>query len=459
MEMLLGELFEKFVQESPVCVMVRGTLEHALPAKFVDELFEETAEKQYTHELLFSQIVDLLGGVVGQVHPSVNAAYQRRREQFTVSARSVYNKINKVEPPVLRELVHRMAQRLTPVIDALGGRRPGPLPGFEVRILDGNHLPASEHRLKELRSIAAGPLPGQALVVLDPQRMLVCDVFPCEDAHAQERSVLLEVVERLAPEIVWIADRNFCTPLFLWEVKLNRAFFIVRQHATNVPCEPTGRRRRVGRTDCGTVYEQPVRTADDCGNWLELRRITIELDEPTTDGDTEIHLLTNLPQRVKATKIAEAYRGRWTIEGAFLELATTLKSELRSLGYPPAALFGFCVALAAYNVLSVVRAALRSVHGAEKIDRQVSTYYLAEEIGAVTRGMMIAIPERHWTAAFGDCSANEMAELLKALAKNVNLRHFQKHPRGPKKPKPKRIFYKRTPHVATARILAERKQC
>lgn len=457
--MLLGDVFEKFVRESPVSVMVRGTLEHALPAKFVDELFEQTAEKQYTHELLFSQVVDVLGSVVGQVHPSVNAAYQRRCEEFPVSCRSLYNKMNKVEPPVLRELVRRMGQRLTPVIDQLDGLRPSPLAGLEVRILDGNHLPASEHRLKELRSLAAGPLPGQALVVLDPQRMLVCDVFPCQDAHTQERSVLLEVVQRLEPEVVWIADRNFCTPLFLWEVHLSRAFFVVRQHATNVPCEPSGRRRRVGRTETGTVYEEPVQTTDECGQVLALRRMTLRLDKPTTEGDTEIHLLTNLPQRVQATQIAEAYRGRWTIEGAFLELATTLKSELRSLGYPPAALFGFCVALAAYNVLSVVRAALRSVHGAEKIDREVSTYYLAEEIGAVSRGMTIAIPSGHWQAAFGDCSASEMAGLLRALAKKVNLRHFQKHPRGPKKPVPKRVHSKRTPHVATARILAERKQC
>jgi IS4 transposase len=455
--MLLGEVFEKFVKESPVSVMVRGTLEHALPAKFVDELFEATAEKQYTHELLFSQVVDVLGSVVGQVHPSVYAAYQRRSDEFSVSCRSVYNKINKVEPQVPRELVRRAAQRLAPVIDELGGSRPSPLPGYQLKLLDGNHLPASEHRLKELRTIAAGPLPGHALVVLDPQRMLVCDVFPCEDAHAQERSIVLELIEHLAPNEVWVADRNFCTPLFLWEVDLSRAFFIVRQHATNVPCESTGQRQRVGRTQGGTVYEQPVRTADGGGNWLVLRRITLVLDEPTADGDTEIHLLTNLPKHVKATKIAEVYKTRWTIEGAFFELATALKSELRSLGYPPAALFGFCVALLAYNVLSVVKAALRSVHGAAKIDRDVSTYYLADEISGVMRGMIIAIPNLHWTVAFGDCSSRQMARLLTALAKKVKLHHYQKHPRGPKKPAPKRVFHKRTPHVSTARILAQRK--
>jgi IS4 transposase len=456
-KMLLGEVFESFVKESPVCVMVRGTLEHALPARFVDELFEETAESQYTHELLFSQVVDLLGSVVGQVHRSVNAAYQRRRDEFSVSRRSVYGKINHVEPRVSRELVRRTAQRLTPVIDELKGDRPGLLPGYRVKILDGNHLPASEHRLKELRTLAAGPLPGHALVVLDPQRMQVCDVFPCEDGHAQERSLLLDLVEQLEPGEVWVADRNFCTPLFLWELNLNRAFFIVRQHATNVPCETTGPRRRVGRVETGTVYEQSVRTSDGCGNWLALRRITIRLDQPTTDGDTEIHLLTNLPPAVKATRIAVTYKNRWTIEGVFFELATALKSEIRSLGYPPAALFAFCLALVAYNILSVVKAALRSVHGTTKIDQEVSTYYLAEEIGAVARGMMIAIPSTHWTKTFGDCNAKEMARLLKALAKKVRLHHFQKHPRGPKKPPPKRVFHKRTPHVSTARILALRK--
>ena len=205
------------------------------------------------------------------------------------------------------------------------------------------------------------------------------------------------------------------------------------------------------------MYEQSVRTSDGGGNWLVLRRITLVLDEPTTDGDTEIHLLTNLPKQVKATKIAKVYKTRWTIEGAFFELATALKSELRSLGYPPAALFGFCVALVTYNVLSVVKGALRRVHGATKIDRDVSAYYLAEEIGAVTRGMTIAIPSSHWTEAFGDCSTKEMARLLKALAKKVKLHHYQKHPRGPKKPVPKRVFHKRTPHVSTARILAQRK--
>ncbi|NNF95527.1 MAG: transposase [Halobacteria archaeon] len=68
-------------------------------------------------------------------------------------------------------------------------------------------------------------------------------------------------------------------------------------------------------------------------------------------------LLTNLSKTAApAQQIAELYRKRWTIETAFQELEVHLHSEINSLGYPKAALFGFCVALVAYNVLALVKA-------------------------------------------------------------------------------------------------------
>src|SRR5688500_7589920 len=98
--MILSKAFEKFAAGSPVCVMIRGTLEHALPESFVDELFEKTATKQYTRTLLFSEVVDVMANVVCQVFPSVNAAYQKQRPRFTVSRRALYDKISLVEPRV-----------------------------------------------------------------------------------------------------------------------------------------------------------------------------------------------------------------------------------------------------------------------------------------------------------------------------------------------------------------------
>jgi IS4 transposase len=453
--MILSKAFEKFVEGSPVCVMIRGTLEYALPETFVNDIFEQTALKQYTRDLLFSDVVDVMESVVCQVFPSINAAYTKQRQRFPVSRRALYDKINLVEPRVTRELVVQTAQRLAPVVRRLQKQTDVEplLRGFPVRILDGNHLAATEHRIGELRDIAAGPLPGKVLAVLDPDRRLIVDAFPCEDGHAQERSLLVDVLDAMQPGEVWIADRNFCTALFLFQTAANRSYFVVRQHAVNVRWEAIGERRKVGRIDTGVVYQQRVEIVDDWGNRVSVRRITIKLDEPTADGDTEMHLLTNLPKRVKATRIAQAYRGRWKLEGAFGELATALHCEISSLGYPPAALFAFGVGVVAYNILSVVRTAMAAAHGAAADD--VSAYYVADEIRGMMRGMMVAIPDEHWQRQFGRRTATQMANLLLALAKQVDLESFRKHRRGPKKPRSKRTKFKRKRHVSTARILKE----
>ena len=253
---------------------------------------------------------------------------------------------------------------------------------------------------------------------------------------------------------MWIADRNFCTSLFLFQIAANEAYFVVRQHATNVRWKAAGERRKGGRTATGTVYQQRVDLIDDWGNRLSVRRITIELDQPTEDGDTEIHLFTNLPNRVKATRIAEAYHGRWTVEGAFGELARALNCEIHSLGYPPAALFAFGVGLVAYNILNVVRTALAAAHGEECLD-DISAYYVADEIRGMMRGMMVVISDEQWQRQFGKPSAHQMGNILVALAKRVDLACFRKHRRGPKNPQPKRTKFRGKGHVSTARVLAE----
>jgi len=87
---------------------------------------------------------------------------------------------------------------------------PDLLPGYRVKMIDGNTIAATEHRLKALREISSAPLPGQTLVVLDPSLMLAVDVFLCVDGHALERSLFDEVLPSVEENDVWIADRNFC---------------------------------------------------------------------------------------------------------------------------------------------------------------------------------------------------------------------------------------------------------
>jgi hypothetical protein len=118
-------------------------------------------------------------------------------------------------------------------------------------------------------------------------------------------------------------------------------------------------------------------------------------------------------------------------------------------------LFGFCVGLVVYNLMAVVKGALRGVHGDSEAE-QMSAYYMADEMGGVYRGMMIAIPEAQWRV-FAQMSAEDFACVLVQLAQNINLRRFRKHTRGPKKPKQKRHYDSAHPHVSTARILRQRK--
>ena len=169
-----------------------------------------------------------------------------------------------------------------------------------------------------------------------------------------------------------------------------------------------------------------------------------------------IVVLTTLPPKVLAAAMAEVYRKRWRIEGAFQDLTVILQCEPNTLGYPPAALFAFCLAVMAYNVLRVTRAALGAAHGAEKIEREVSSYYLAQELAKVFPGMAIALPAEEWTA-YGRMPPPEFAEQLRQWARQARLGRYQKHPRGPKKPRPRRVSGAKIGHLATARLLANRK--
>src|SRR4051794_40208176 len=80
--MILGPVFERFLNESPISVMSRATIEHALSAPALDALFERTAERGYTRELLFSTTVDLMSLVVCGTVPHVQSAYKHLLEGF-----------------------------------------------------------------------------------------------------------------------------------------------------------------------------------------------------------------------------------------------------------------------------------------------------------------------------------------------------------------------------------------
>lgn len=322
-----------------------------------------------------------------------------------------------------------------------------------MRVLDGNHLAASQKSLKPLRGYRGAALPGQALVVYAPEWDLVVDLVPAEDAHAQERALMGPVLERVQSGELWLADRNFATRRILFAVEDKHAAFVIREHGVSPSPAEVGPRKEVGRVETGVVFEQAVEIENEQGRRLGLRRIELQWEEPTEDGDTCIRVLTNVPpERMGAKEVAGLYRRRWSIEGMSGRLEPVLKSEVKTLGYPRAALLAFGVAVMAYNVLAVMLAAVASEHRLEATE--LSSYYVADEVKATYGGMMIAIPEKLWRS-FAPQTDEELGKTLLGLASHVRPSKLRKPPRGPKKKVKKGYAARREVgrHVSTARVL------
>jgi hypothetical protein len=81
-----------------------------------------------------------------------------------------------------------------------------------------------------LREGQAGALPGKSLVVSEPAHGLGCDGMPCEDGHAQARSLVGQVLETVHAHDRWSQDWNFCPYACLCEIDRRGAGFITRQH-------------------------------------------------------------------------------------------------------------------------------------------------------------------------------------------------------------------------------------
>ena len=113
--MLLDSVFKRFAELAPMCVAARAVLELALCPKELDQLFQETAERQYSRTLLFSTCgADVLGGLPGD--RSVHAARRLRSRKAQVFDRSVCNKLAIWSRTSPAELVRHTARQLTPII-------------------------------------------------------------------------------------------------------------------------------------------------------------------------------------------------------------------------------------------------------------------------------------------------------------------------------------------------------
>src|SRR5205814_1921183 len=163
--LVLPAILNPFVEGAPAAVMTRIAMDWIIDGTPLDELFDEVAEEQYTRELTLTHFVRVMLDVARGHRPSPRAAYLRRQLPLVASLSAFYRKLNRMELAIPEAVVRRTAARARQLIVAGGGLMPEPLEGYAVRILDGNVLTGTEHRIAPLRTTGSAGLPGMSLAI------------------------------------------------------------------------------------------------------------------------------------------------------------------------------------------------------------------------------------------------------------------------------------------------------
>lgn len=443
-------LLDRFALSRPLAVMTRVILD-AVITEDLDDVFHAHRQQGYERDLLYSQLASTIAEVVLGFCTTPNQAYDKFKQELSVSKTAFYEKLKRVEPAVCRASVKHSYQRCRQMMEHLKFQPWEIVRGYHCKMIDGNHLEGCENRLEELRTAGAKGLPGTAVVVMDAQLQMAEDIFLIPDGHATERSIFGDILETVNAKDLIVGDSHYCTINFLTGIANRKGCFVVRQHGT-LKGEQIDKQSFVAETPSGKVYEQSLGIGKD---GFVARRITVKLNKPTQDGDTEIHILSNLPARVSTARIAEIYQLRGDIEHLFYLATTTLTCEVKSLNYPQSALFVFCVAMMAINCRQVMMAGLVAAHD-EEILEDVSHFSVASEIAHTYDGVAVAFTEDEWRELLPNTLAARMRFLIQT-AKNFDRRRHRKSKRGIKKQPPKKTRYKNGTHLSVQKILNERK--
>lgn len=443
-----AKIFDRFVRKAPFAVMTRILAQDFIGGD-LNRVFDDNRQQQRDSIASFQAVAATVADVVLNFSDNFNQAYKEHKAELSVTRQSFYAKTRGVEPAVSEAIVARSAERAIAMQDELGFVPWELLPGYRCLSVDGNVLAKSDKRLKVLREVKGAPLPGKIVARFDLQRQLFDRAYVLLDGHSQESTCCDRIVGDLAVKDVLIADRHYCIVPFLSKISQAGGFFVIRQHG-RLKGVLLGERKPIGRISTGMVYEQELRLSD-AEDAMTVRRITVELDEPTRDGDLVIHVLTNLPADVSATVAAELYRHRWEEETAFNVLQMTLTCEHPGVGHPRAAVFLFCMSVLAFNLRQTIFAALYAAHDEEAV-QEISHFHVSKNVSDKTEGMLIAITKEEWTELIPS-TPPKIAALLTEIASNINLGEYRKSRRGPKKKKPRRSRNVASAHVSTAKLL------
>ena len=447
------EVFEKFAIASPMATLGMIAARAIFSSRQLDKIFQDASSRQYTKNVAFSTCAKLLGEVALLGTPSVNNAYNRVNAEIPVSISAIYQKLRNVEPKVCEALVGVTAAKATKLIHTLKATRQEPIPGYRLRVIDGNYLGRSERRIKELRDSKVASLPGMSVAVYDYATELISALLVDEDGHANERKLTPGLAQIVQEDDLIMADRLYCTYNMIDMLTEREAKFLIRHHGS-IPIDIDGHKKNAcGRCETGKVTYKQIELKDQ----RTVTAIVITRDKPLKSGKSQVVLFTNLlVSKELAVSLANLYLKRWKVEEAFRQLTEYLSCEVRTLGYPRAALFAYSLAVTAYNCLRCVKAAAVNRFGTDFVDTNLSMYNVGQELKRTIPGMEIILGSDYWSR-FDGMPLKALSSCMVEVAKNIRIACYQKSPRGKKK---KKIPVKRQSHVhaATNDILVQRKE-
>jgi hypothetical protein len=429
------------------------------PAR-LDALFEQNRRACYTDILRFPVLVSLIADALLEHGGSGRKSFERAKErgELPVSVQAAYDKLGNLPLPLSEAFLAESTDCLGAVFPAgiTTGNVPDSLNAFSVVTVDGKAVKRVPKRLKPLRGTQGGVLGGKALVALEMSTGLVLAMATDPDGESNDSKLvgaLLPQVRQRRPNVLWIADRQFCDPTQI-NVFAERAgdHFLLRFSAKNLFVRDEALPVRTGTDPRGRDYEEERGWlgAPTNKNRRYVRRI--RLHRP---GEDDVLLVTDLEddKQYPAVDLLEMYLQRWHIERVF-QVITEVFSLNRLIGTTPqGTIFQLAFCLALYNVVQLVRAYV--AEGAKEEIGNVSTELLFDDVRRQLIALHEVIEVDQITAVLVPLSTPQA--IRKRLEKLLHRLWKERWRKAPKKGKAQHPQKRRPEHASAHRILEDYK--
>lgn len=348
--------------------------------------------RQYTKELTFTTVVQLIADALLQHHGSGRQSFQRGHEDGLLenSNQAVYGKLAHLAGPLSEAFLSEGTRRLRQLLpdgaaDTLA--LPESLRGFGIYLVDGKVIKRAAKLLKPLRGQKGGLLGGKALVALHLQSHLALTMAATTDGAVNDAQLIPALLPQVAQVLpgarLAVLDSQFCDLTQPAALRDQDDHFVMRAHPKvhfhpdpaadygQEPAVPSGVDRR-GRpwTQAWGWLGIPGGTKS-----LSVRRITLQ-----RPGDTPIIIDTSLldPHAFPAVDLLTLYLARWGIERVFQQITEVFDRRSLIGTTPEGTLFQLSFCLLLYNLIQVVRAYV--ARAAQLPHEAISTELLYEDV-------------------------------------------------------------------------------